>query len=38
MQYGIERKALKQDDRYYDDVLMAKDLTVDATDLKADVK
>jgi RimJ/RimL family protein N-acetyltransferase len=24
--YGIERKALKQDGRYYDEVLMAKDL------------
>ena len=38
VEYGIERKALKQNGRYYDDVLMAKDLTVDATDLKADVE
>jgi RimJ/RimL family protein N-acetyltransferase len=26
VEYGIERKALKQDDHYYDEVLMAKDL------------
>lgn len=36
VEYGIERKALKQGGRYYDEVLMAKDLTADATDLKAD--
>jgi RimJ/RimL family protein N-acetyltransferase len=38
VEYGIERKALKQEGRYYDDVLMAKDLTVDATDLKTDAE
>jgi ribosomal protein S18 acetylase RimI-like enzyme len=38
VEYGIERKALKQAGRYYDEVLMAKDLTVDATDLKADAE
>jgi ribosomal protein S18 acetylase RimI-like enzyme len=38
VEYGIERKALKQDGRYYDEILMAKDLTVDATDLKAHVQ
>jgi RimJ/RimL family protein N-acetyltransferase len=38
VEYGIERKALKQDGRYYDEILMAKDLTVDATDLKADAE
>ena len=38
VEYGIERKALKQNGRYYDEVLMAKDLTVDATDLKAEVE
>jgi ribosomal protein S18 acetylase RimI-like enzyme len=27
VEYGIERKSLKQDGRYYDEVLMAKDLT-----------
>ena len=27
VEYGIEKKALKQDGRYYDEVLMAKDLT-----------
>ena len=27
--YGIEKKALKQGSRYYDEVLMAKDLTPD---------
>jgi ribosomal protein S18 acetylase RimI-like enzyme len=37
VEYGIERKALKQGGRYFDEVLMAKDLTGDATDLKADV-
>jgi RimJ/RimL family protein N-acetyltransferase len=37
VEYGIERKALKQGGRYYDEVLMAKDLTADGTDLKADV-
>jgi len=36
--YGIERKALKQGGRYYDEVLMAKDLTGGATDLKADAE
>ena len=35
VEYGIERKALKQGGRYYDEVLMAKDLIGDATDLKA---
>jgi hypothetical protein len=29
---------LKQDGRYYDEILMAKDLTGDATDLKADAE
>jgi RimJ/RimL family protein N-acetyltransferase len=29
VEYGIERKALKQDGRYYDEVLMSKDLTAD---------
>jgi ribosomal protein S18 acetylase RimI-like enzyme len=29
VEYGIEKKALKQDSRYYDEVLMAKDLTPD---------
>ena len=29
MEYGIEKKALKQDDRYYDEVLMARDLEPD---------
>jgi RimJ/RimL family protein N-acetyltransferase len=38
VEYGIERKALKQGGRYYDEVLMAKDLTADATDLKADAE
>jgi ribosomal protein S18 acetylase RimI-like enzyme len=38
VEYGIERKALKQHGRYYDEVLMAKDLTGDATDLKADAE
>jgi ribosomal protein S18 acetylase RimI-like enzyme len=27
VEYGIEKKALKHDSRYYDEVLMAKDLT-----------
>jgi RimJ/RimL family protein N-acetyltransferase len=36
--YGIERRALKQDGRYYDEILMATDLTVDAADLKADAE
>lgn len=27
IEYGIERKALKQDGRYYDEILMSKDLT-----------
>jgi ribosomal protein S18 acetylase RimI-like enzyme len=35
VEYGIERNALKQGGRYYDEVLMAKDLMVDGTDLKA---
>ncbi len=26
LEYGIEKKALKQDGRYYDEVLMARDL------------
>lgn len=26
VEYGIERNALKQDGRYYDEILMAKDL------------
>jgi ribosomal protein S18 acetylase RimI-like enzyme len=26
VEYGLEKKALKQDGRYYDEVLMAKDL------------
>jgi len=26
LEYGVEKSALKQDDRYYDNVLMAKDL------------
>jgi RimJ/RimL family protein N-acetyltransferase len=38
VEYGIERKALKQNGRYYDEVLMAKDLTVDAADLKTDAE
>jgi len=38
VEYGIERKALKQHGRYYDEVLMAKDLTADATDSKADAE
>jgi ribosomal protein S18 acetylase RimI-like enzyme len=29
VEYGLEKKALKQDGRYYDEVLMAKDLTAD---------
>jgi ribosomal protein S18 acetylase RimI-like enzyme len=29
LEYGIEKKALKQDGRYYDEVLMAKDLKPD---------
>jgi ribosomal protein S18 acetylase RimI-like enzyme len=28
-EYGIEKKALKQDGRYYDEVLMARDLKPD---------
>jgi ribosomal protein S18 acetylase RimI-like enzyme len=36
VEYGIERKALKLDGCYYGEVLMAKDPTADATDLKAD--
>ncbi len=38
VEYGTERRALKQAGRYYDEVLMAKDLTGDATDLKADAE
>jgi len=26
LEYGLEKKSLKQDGRYYDEVLMAKDL------------
>jgi ribosomal protein S18 acetylase RimI-like enzyme len=29
LEYGIEKKALKQDGRYYDEVLMARDLKPD---------
>jgi ribosomal protein S18 acetylase RimI-like enzyme len=29
LEYGIEKKSLKQDGHYYDEVLMAKDLTSD---------
>ncbi len=29
LEYGIEKDALKQDGRYYDEVLMAKDLKLD---------
>jgi hypothetical protein len=29
VEYGLEKKALKQNGRYYDEVLMAKDLTAD---------
>ena len=29
VEYGIEKKALKQDGRYYDEVLMARDLKPD---------
>jgi ribosomal protein S18 acetylase RimI-like enzyme len=29
VEYGLEKKALKQDGRYYDEVLMAKDLTAE---------
>ena len=38
VEYGIERKALKQGGRYYDEILMAKHLSVAATDLKADAE
>jgi RimJ/RimL family protein N-acetyltransferase len=38
VEYGIERKALKHGGRYYDQVLMSKDLTSDATDLKANAE
>ena len=31
LEYGIEKKALKQDGRYFDEVLMAKDLVADRT-------
>jgi ribosomal protein S18 acetylase RimI-like enzyme len=30
LEYGVEKKALKQDGRYFDEVLMAKDLTLDS--------
>jgi RimJ/RimL family protein N-acetyltransferase len=30
VEYGIERKALKQNGRYYDEILMAKDLSPDS--------
>jgi ribosomal protein S18 acetylase RimI-like enzyme len=36
VEYGIERKALKQGGRYSDEVLMAKDLAGDGTDSKDD--
>lgn len=36
VEYGIERKALKQGGRYYDEVLMSKDVTADGTDSKAE--
>lgn len=29
LEYGIEKNALKQDGRYYDEVLMVKDLKLD---------
>ena len=29
VEYGIEKKALKHDGRYYDEILMARDLTAD---------
>ena len=29
VEYGIERKALKQGGRYYDEILMAKELSLD---------
>jgi RimJ/RimL family protein N-acetyltransferase len=29
VQYGLEKKALKQGGRYYDEILMAKDLAQD---------
>jgi hypothetical protein len=29
VEYGLEKKALKQDGRFYDEVLMAKDLMAD---------
>jgi RimJ/RimL family protein N-acetyltransferase len=29
VEYGVEKKALKQDGRYYDEILMAKDLSPD---------
>jgi RimJ/RimL family protein N-acetyltransferase len=38
VEYGIERNALKQHGRYYDEVLMAKDLTADRSELKADAE
>jgi RimJ/RimL family protein N-acetyltransferase len=38
VEYGIERKALKQGGRYYDEVLMSKDLMLNAADLKADAE
>ena len=38
VEYGIERRALKQHGRYYDEILMAIDLTGDATNLKSDAE
>jgi RimJ/RimL family protein N-acetyltransferase len=38
VEYGIERKALKHAGRYYDEVLMSKDLASDATDLQANTE
>jgi RimJ/RimL family protein N-acetyltransferase len=29
VEYGIERKALKHNGRYYDEILMAKELSLD---------
>lgn len=38
VEYGIERRALKQHGRYYDEILMAIDLTGDASNLKSDAE
>ena len=38
VEYGIECRALKQHGRYYDEILMAIDLTGDATNLKSDAE